>query len=65
MGIRIQKTLMMMAPKATMIIDTYRRGLMLSFKKMTARIALKMMEVSRRAATGAIGAFVIAHSARL
>lgn len=64
-GIRIQKTLMAMAPKATMVIDAYRRGLMLSFNKMTAKIALKIMEVSRSAATGAIGACVIAHSARL
>jgi len=61
----LQKTLMTMTPNATKAIDTYRRGLMRSFKKMTAQITPKTMEVSRSAATGAIGACVIAHSARL
>jgi len=54
-----------MAPMETMQMHTYRMGLILSFKKKTANNAPKMIEVSRSAATDAIGALVMAHNAKL
>lgn len=53
------------APAVTMAIDTYRNVVMRSFNMKIANNVLKTIDVSRRAATDAMGAFVMAQSARL
>ena len=50
---------MAMVPAVTRVIDAYRSGVMRSFKTKIASNAPKTIEVSRRAATGAMGALVM------
>lgn len=52
-----------MAPALTVNIDAYLRGVIGSFRKEAAMIAANTTDVSRSAATRAIGACVIAQSA--